>query len=392
VTRLATPAGARHRHPASRRPATGRSGTFLGLLTVVVALNLFGLVMVLSASSVTALDTESSSWYFTVRQGLWLVIGLAAMTVVMRIDYHVWRRLATPLLAVSGVLLVLVLVPGVGVTINGASRWLGYGPFSLQPSELAKLAVLVWVADLLARRAAWISDLRLTLVPVGIVFGVVGVLFMAQPNLGTTLVLGAIVFALLYVAGTPLVPLAGVGVVGAFLAAGLALSASYRRARVLAFLSPWDDPLNTGYQNIQSAVGIGTGGITGVGLGASRAKWGFLPYAHTDFIYAIVGEELGLVGALVVVALFLAIAVLGVRTAMLAPDRFGMLLAAGITAWFVVQAFVNIGAVIGILPITGVPLPFLSYGGSSLLFSMVGAGILLSVAREVGPGGARVAR
>jgi cell division protein FtsW len=192
--------------------------------------------------------------------------------------------------------------------------------------------------------------------------------------------------------------LLGVGAIGAVIATALALGASYRRARVLAFLDPWADPLNTGYQNIQSLVGIASGGLTGVGLGESRAKWGFLPFAHTDFIFAIISEELGLLGALVVVALFVGLCVLGTRAALHAPDRFGMLLAAGITTWFGVQAFVNIGAVVGILPITGVPLPFVSYGGSSLVFSMIGAGLLLNVARQAqaptrrAPGGPMRAR
>jgi cell division protein FtsW len=302
--------------------------------------------------------------------------------VVLRVDYHRWRRLATPGLLLTTVLLALVLVPGIGITVNGASRWLGYGPLSLQPSELAKLTVLLFAADLLARRAAWMDDVRLTLVPVTAVFGTIALLLMLQPNLGTTLVLGSMVLSLLYVAGTPLLPLTGLAAAGAVLASGLALWAPYRRARVLAFLDPWADYQNTGYQNIQSLVGVASGGITGTGLGESRAKWGFLPYAHTDFIFAIIGEELGLVGALVVVALFVGLCLLGARAALLAPDRFGMLLAAGVTVWFGVQAFVNIGAVIGILPITGVPLPFVSYGGSSLLFSMIGAGLLLNVARQ----------
>jgi cell division protein FtsW len=380
----------RRRHPTSRPVATPRrSRTFVGLLGVLVALNLLGLVMVLSASSVSALDEYGSSWYIAMRQAGWLLAGTGVCVFAMRVDYHRWRRWSLPGLAISGTLLALVLVPGVGVSANGASRWLGYGSFSLQPSEVAKVTVLVFVADLLARRAAWMADVRLTLLPVGVVFGTVALLLMLQPNLGTTLVLGAMVLALLFVAGTPLVPLLGVGATGAVVATGLALTASYRRARVLAFLDPWADPLNTGYQNIQSLVGIASGGFTGVGLGESRAKWGFLPYAHTDFIFAIIGEELGLLGALVVVALFVALCVLGARAAQLAPDRFGMLLAAGITAWFGVQAFVNVGAVIGILPITGVPLPFVSYGGSSLVFSMLGAGLLLNVARQgqvpVGP-------
>jgi cell division protein FtsW len=379
--------GARRRHPTSRPVETPRrrNGTFGALVVVLTALNLLGLIMVLSASSVTALDGYGSSWYFVLRQGMWLAAGAAACVLVTRGDYHRWRRWSVPALGASVLLLCLVLVPGIGLNVNGASRWLGYGPFSLQPSELAKLTVLLFVADLLARRAAWMADLRLTLVPVGVVFTLVAMLLMLQPNLGTTLVLGSIVLAVLFVAGAPLVPLLGVGLGGSVVATGLALGASYRRARVLAFLDPWADPLNTGYQNIQSLVGVASGGWTGVGLGESRAKWGFLPYAHTDFIFAIVGEELGLLGALFVVGLFVALVVLGVRAAHQAPDRFGMLLAAGTTAWFGVQAFVNIGAVVGILPITGVPLPFVSYGGSSLVFSMVGAGLLLNVARQARP-------
>jgi cell division protein FtsW len=373
----------RRRHPTAKPVAPRRrSKTYAGLLAIITILNLLGLVMVLSASSVIALDDYGSSWYVVMRQGMWLAFGTAACVVVLRVDYHRWRRLALPALLGTGGLLVLVLVPGIGVTVNGASRWLGYGPFSLQPSELAKLTVLLFVADLLARRAAWMDDVHLTLRPVVVVFGVVAVLLMAQPNLGTTLVLGAIVLSLLFVAGTPFLPLTGMAAAGAAVATGLALWAPYRRARVLAFLDPWADYENTGYQNIQSLVGVASGGITGTGLGESRAKWGFLPYAHTDFIFAIIGEELGLIGAMFVVLLFVGLCVLGARAALLAPDRFGLLLAAGVTVWFGVQAFVNIGAVIGILPITGVPLPFVSYGGSSLLFSMVGAGLLLNVARQ----------
>jgi cell division protein FtsW len=373
----------RRRHPTARpvRPPR-RSKTFVGLLGIITTLNLLGMVMVLSASSVTALDTYGSTWYIAMRQGLWLLAGVVMCVLVMRVDYHRWRPLALPALAVSVLLLLLVLVPGVGMNVNGASRWLGYGPFSLQPSELAKLTVLLFVADLLARRAAWMHDLQLTLVPVTVVFGGVATLLMLQPNLGTTLVLGAIVIAALYVAGTPILPLGALGAAGGLVAAGLALAAPYRRERVLAFLDPWKDYQDTGYQNIQSLVGIASGGITGTGLGQSRAKWGFLPYAHTDFIFAIIGEELGLIGALIVVALFVALCILGARAAVLAPDRFGMLVAASVTVWFGVQAFVNIGAVIGILPITGVPLPFVSYGGSSLVFSMLAAGLLLNVARQ----------
>jgi cell division protein FtsW len=205
---------------------------------------------------------------------------------------------------------------------------------------------------------------------------------MLQPNLGTTIILGVIVFAVLFVAGTPIKPLAVAGGVLAGLAGLLAVAAPYRMRRLMAFRDPWKDPLNTGYQTIQAQIGTANGGLWGVGLGEGRAKWGFLPFPHTDFIFAIIAEELGLLGALTVVSLFIAFGVLGIRTALRAPDRFGMLLATGVTAWILVQAFVNIGAVVGALPITGVPLPFVSFGGSSLLVLMAAAGLLLNISRQ----------
>ncbi|HUW03088.1 MAG TPA: putative lipid II flippase FtsW [Acidimicrobiales bacterium] len=373
--------------PARERSKPRREYTpsFVALGWIIVGLNLLGVVMVLSASSVAALDEFGSTWYYFSRQLVWVALGMAVLFVAARVDYHRWAAMAAPMLVVAIAMLVAVLIPGVGVTVNGSTRWLGAGPIQVQPSEFAKLAVLLFVANLLARRAKHIRDPRVTLRPVLLVSGLVAGLFMMQPNLGTTMVLAAIVISVLFVAGSPLPSLAGWGVIGAGAAAWLALSASYRRDRVLAFLDPWDDPLNTGWQTIQSAVGIVDGGLTGTGLGASRAKWGFLPFAHTDFIYAIIGEELGLIGTLVVLALFTAVCVLGIRTALCAPDRLGMLLAAGVTTWITVQAFVNIGAVIGILPITGVPLPFVSFGGSSLLASMFAAGMLLNVAAQGRP-------
>jgi cell division protein FtsW len=278
--------------------------------------------------------------------------------------------------------LVLVLVPSAGITVNGSSRWLDLGALTIQPSELAKLALVLFTADLLARRWHRLEDTRRSIRPVMVVLGLMAVLLLLQPNLGTALVSAAIVFGVLFAAGVPTLPLAGYGLVGAAGAMALALGEGYRRRRLLAFVDPWADPLNTGYQTIQSQVSLASGGLIGVGLGASRAKWGFLPYAHTDFIFAIIGEELGLLGATLVVGLFAALGYLGVRTALRAPDPFGRLLAAGITTWFCAQAFVNIGAVVGILPITGVPLPFVSFGGSSLVAAMAAAGVLLSVARQ----------
>jgi cell division protein FtsW len=371
---------ARGRHPAARD--TRRSSTSILLFVVIVVLNLIGLVMVLSASSVSSLHSHGTSWYVFKKEVLYVALGFVLLAFGARVPYRRWRVLAWPLLVVSVGLLVLVLVPRIGVNVNGSTRWIGVGPFQLQPSELAKLGVLVFAADLLARRAAWMADTRVTLRPVIAVFAVVAGLVMIQPNLGTTIVLAAIVFSVLFAAGTPLVPLAGWGLLGTSAALALALGEGYRRARVLAFLDPWKDPLHTGYQTIQSQVSLASGGLLGVGLGNSRAKWGFLPFASTDFIFAIIGEELGVLGALLVLGLYTTIAYLGVRTAVRAPDRFGQLLAAGITTWICVQAIVNIGAVIGMLPITGVPLPFVSFGGSSLLTMMLASGILLNIARQ----------
>ncbi len=357
-------------------------GTFAWLFAIVVVLNLIGLVMVLSASAVTALYEYGSPWYQFQRQFIWLALGSVALLVTLRVDYRRWRRITTPLLLVSLGLLVLVLVPGLGVSVNGASRWLGFGQLRIQPSEMAKLTVVLFAADLLARRGDRVRDWRLGLQPVMVVFAVVAVLFLLQPNLGTTIILGAIVLAMLFVAGTPLRPLGvTVGILSAG-AVGLALVEPYRFRRLMAFVDPWADPLNTGFQTVQSQTGLANGGLFGTGLGEGRAKWGFLPEAHTDFIYAIIGEELGLIGALAVVGLLVAFGLLGVRTALRAPDRFGMLVATGVTAWILVQAFVNIGAVVGVLPITGVPLPYVSAGGSSLLFTMIAAGLLLNIARQ----------
>jgi len=386
TTRTRTRSVPRAASPRPRRAPT--SSTYVLLLAVFVVLNLIGLVMVLSASSVTALQYEGSSYYYFERQLVWLAVGTVLFLITLRLDYRRWRQLAMPLMALSVVLLVVVLLPGLGHNVNGSSRWIGVGMVTIQPSELAKLAMLIFAADLLARRQSWMSDTRLTLRPVMVAFGGLALLIMLQPNLGTTIVLAAITFTILFVAGVPLGPLAGWGIGGCCLAGMAAMGESYRRARILAFLHPWNDPLNTGYQTIQSQVSVASGGLLGVGLGASKAKWGFLTYAHTDFIFAIISEELGLVGALLVVGLFVAVGYLGVRTALRAPDPFGRLLAIGITTWLCVQAFVNIGAVIAVLPITGVPLPFISFGGSSLLATMAGAGILLNIARTA-PGSSR---
>jgi cell division protein FtsW len=304
---------------------------------------------------------------------------LAGATVL---DYHHWRKAVIPLLGVSVVGLVLVLVPGVGITAGGSSRWLGTDSFRVQPSELAKLAVLLFAADLLARRAEQVGDWRYVMRPLLVTSGLLAVLVLFQPDMGTTVLMVFVVFVLMFVGGVPILPMSGLSVAAAVSAVFVAKAEAYRWERVASFRDPFGDFAGGGYQVAQSLVALGTGSVGGVGLGASRAKWGFLPNAHTDFIFAIVGEELGMFGTVGVVGLFIAFAVLGVRTALRAPDRFGTLVAAGVTAWVSGQAVVNMGAVTSLLPVTGVPLPFVSFGGSSLVVTMMAVGILLNIARQ----------
>ncbi len=377
-----------------RRPEGPRDGSssapssFLLMAVLVAVLNGIGLVMVLSASSVQSLAELGSTWGYFMRQATWLGVGTAALACTLAVDYRRWRRLAVPLLALSGLLLVAVLSP-LGVKVNGAQSWLAVGSARMQPAELVKLALLLFCADLLARRAHRLHDSSLTLRPILVVAGAVTVLMMLQPDLGTTIVLASIVGSVLFLAGVPLVRLTAVLALASAGFVALAMSAAYRRDRILAFLHPTEDPMNTGYQLTQSLTGVASGGLFGVGLGASRAKYGFLPNAHTDFIFAIISEELGLVGALLVLGLFVVFAVVGVRIAMQAPDRFGMLVAGGITAWLLAQAVVNIGGVLGLLPITGLTLPYISFGGSSLVVTMAATGILLNIARQTSARGRR---
>lgn len=366
----------------SAREPLPRTTDFKILWVLIIALNLFGLLMILSASSVTSLYKYGSSWYQFRLQVLWFLFGCAVMFAMSRIPYEKLSRAMKPLLIVTAALMTAVLVPGLGVSVNGASRWLGWGPLRVQPSELAKLAVILYAADTMTRRVGQIGDWKMVLRPVAIVFAGFAALLMFQPNLGTTIILATIVLVMLFVGGVPGKPLAflsGLLVAGATI---FAFTEPYRFRRLMAFRDPWADPLNTGFQTIQSQISFANGGVLGTGLGQGRAKWGFLPEAHTDFIYAIIGEELGLVGSLMIIAMFLAFALFGVRTALHARDRFGMLLATGITTWILIQTIINIGASVGVLPITGVPLPFVSAGGSSLIFTMAASGILLNIARQ----------
>jgi cell division protein FtsW len=384
MTAVAAPSHRRTatREAASRARTSPRSSTAILLVAIIALLNLVGVVMVLSASSVASLTDYGSPWYFFFRELIWSVIGLFAFVFAVRFDYRNWRRLIRPLLLLSAVLLVVVLMPGVGVYVAGSRRWLGAGMVRFQPSEIAKLALLLYAADLVSRRARELADFRRVVRPVLLVLTAFGLLVLKEPDMGSALVLALIAAAVLVAGGARRRHLAAVAAVGISAITLLAIAEPYRRARLFTFLHPFADSSNAGYQISQSLIALGSGGLTGVGLGAGRAKWNFLPNAHTDFIFAIIGEELGLIGCFVVLAMFVAFAVLGARAAVRAPDRFGALLAAGVTVWVVGQAIINVGAVVGLLPVTGIPLPFVSFGGSALVTTMLASGILVNVARQ----------
>lgn len=352
------------------------------LIVTTAGMLLVGLLMILSSSHVAAFEQKGSSFWFFNRQIVGAVLGICAAIVLSRIDYHLLRKVAAPAVVVVVFLLLLVLMPGIGTSRSGSSRWLPIGPFNIQPSEMAKLVLVLYAAHVLERKRNRIARFKELVVPVLPWAGLVSLLVVIQPDLGTAVICASCVLIVMFLAGARTRHMTGIVGVGMITAVALAFSEGYRRARVWTFLNPWADPGGAGWQPIQGQIALGSGGWFGVGLGASRQKWSYVPNAHTDFIYAIVGEELGLAGTLGVLALFVFFIYWGIRTARKAPDRFGFLLAGGITGWLGIQALINMGAVTGLLPITGVPLPLISYGGSSVLFTLAGVGILLGIARR----------
>jgi len=354
------------------------------LFTATLLLVSTSVVMVYSASAVIALDRYQQPYLYLFKQGTWALIGLCLMPIVMRIDYRNYRQPAIIWtgLVIAALALIAVLF---GRPVKGATRWLGLGGLGVQPSELAKIAVIMFTAALLERRMDRIDEVSYSLLPIGVVVGAIVGLILIEPDLGTAVSVLMIASVMVFAAGINYRYIVGLLLASLPALYLLLMTSDYRRRRVTAFLDPWSDPLGSGFQIIQSMIAVGTGGVFGRGLMAGVQKLYFLPEPHNDFIYSVIAEELGLIGATVVLACFCVITWRGLRTAMRAPDRFGAFLAIGLTTMVAFQAFFNISVVLGLLPTKGIPLPFVSAGGSSLLINMIGMAMLLNVSQHASP-------
>jgi cell division protein FtsW len=368
------------RRRSDRVMAANRQVTLLFL--IVAILLLMGLTETISASSTVEIREQVERFSYFKRQLLGVGLGTIALFVMSRIPYQTYRRHAMSIYLLAVALLILVLV--VGRRAGGATAWLDFGPLSFQPSEAAKFAVIVALAKVMERKSKVLGDWKHFAAPVLALVGTVAILIMLQPDLGTLIIVGAASMAVLLTSTAPLRYVLPLGAGGAGLGVLLAYADPERWSRLTSYLDPWADAGDTGYQVIQSLYALGNGGLFGVGLGASRARWYYLPNAHTDFIFAIIGEETGLVGAMSVIALFTLLTVVGWSIAAKARDQFGKMLAAGIVTWLSLQAVVNIGGVVGALPITGIPLPFVSYGGTAVVISMAVTGVLVNIAQQSG--------
>lgn len=384
TTRQRPPAqpGPPDRIPALQRPL---ASYYLVLVSTMLLLAI-GFVMVLSSSSVRSYSTYGTSYAIALKQGIFIVIGLPCLWAASRVSVRWWRLLATPVLLVAIALLVLVLVPGIGRNVDGATRWIALpGDFNLQPSEIAKLGIALWGADLLVRKKKLLRDRKHLLIPLLPMAGLLIALVMLEPDMGTTIVLTSTVMTLLWVVGAPGRIFATILTVALALGGAMAVLEPYRLERLVSFLDPCaaHQRLANGFQGCQGLLALSSGGWFGVGLGASAEKWaGGLPNPYTDYVFAIIGEELGLLGSLTVLLLFGTLAYAGVRIAKRTTDPFSRLVASAITAWVSVQALVNIGTVVGLVPITGIPLPLISFGGSALISCLASLGMLLSFARS----------
>lgn len=348
-------------------------------LTIIIVI--FGVVMVYSASSFSSDINNNDQFYIAKRQAIWALVGFCAMNITMFFKYNKLKIFAGFILLFSLVLLILVTIPGIGVVVNGARRWLEIGPFRFQPSEFAKLSMIIFLAYFLEAKGDKIRSFKNGVLPTLMIIGLIFVLILLQKDLGTAAIIMLTGFVLLFLAGVKFLHLVPIGLVGILISIYAVFSKEYRYRRFISAFDPWKDPLGSGYQAIQSLYALASGGIFGVGLGNSIQKRLFLPFAHTDFIFSIIAEELGLIGATLVVIVFLVITLRGIKIAKEAPDKFGFFLASGLTFGILIQALINIMVVTATLPVTGMTLPFISSGGSSLLISMTSIGILLNISR-----------
>ena len=354
----------------------------LVLFGLVLALVSIGVVMVYSASAIIAADRFGDPFFFLKKQLFWALLGVGCLWVAMAFDYRRLERFVVPLLVLSLVLLVLVLVPPFGQAINGTRRWFRVGPLSFQPVELAKFSLVLYLASFLTRRQELVQSFGKGLLPLLLMAGTMAALTIVQPDLGNSLTLLVLTLGLAYLAGARPLHMAAVAAAALPVVAVLIAMKPYRWRRMVAFVNPWDDPQGSGFQIIQSFLALGSGGWFGRGLGESKQKLFYLPEPYTDFIFAILGEELGLVGAAVVVTLFALVIWRGLRVGLRAPDAFGSYLALGITLMLATQTVVNLGVVMGALPTKGLPLPFVSFGGSALCMTMFSAGVLLNISQH----------
>src|SRR3989338_515781 len=353
----------------------------INLFTITAILISIGIVMIYSSSSIYAWERYKDTFFFLKRHLVFLIFGIFLAFLAMSMDYRRFRGIAKPLLLFSLCLLVLVLIPEIGREVSGARRWFRFKLFSFQPSELANLAVIIYAGDFIARKGGQIKQFFKGFLPPVCVLGVSALLILRQPDLGTTLAIGIVVFIMLFVSGVRRRYLFSCILAGLPLLYLLVFNVPYRRARILAFLNPWTDPRGTGFQIIQSQIALGSGGLFGIGLGHSRQKLFYLPAAHTDFIFSIIGEELGLLGTFSVIILFIIFIQQGTKIIKNAADKFGYFLALGLVLMISLKSAINIGVSCGVLPTKGLPLPFISYGGSSLIFDLVSVGILVNIAR-----------
>ena len=351
------------------------------LFVATLLLVCLSVIMVYSASAVVAMERYQSPYLFLTKQLMWATLGIAVLWIVMRVDYQMYREpvFIWSTLAIVTLCLIAVMFKA---PVNNARRWFGVGGLGIQPSELAKLAAIFFIADMLERRMQRINELGYGLMPIGIVVGALVGLILIEPDFGTAMTLAVIAAVMIFAAGLSYTYVFGTILLALPLIATVAMSADYRRRRLLTFMNPWEDPLGDGFQIIQSLIAIGTGGVTGKGLMGGVQKLFYLPEPHTDFIFSVISEELGLIGATLVVICFCIITWRGLRVALSAPDRFGAFLALGLTTMVAVQAFMNMSVVLSLMPTKGIPLPLVSFGGSSLLINLVGMGVLLNVSQH----------